>query len=311
MAKHFPLVSVIVPCHNGERFLTETLDSIFAQTYPNTEIILVDDGSSDNTPKIIKSIKEDVRSFFLPNNIGGGKARQKGFQVSKGSYIQYVDQDDILFPDAIEKRVEILENSECDIAYSDFQHITENDKGIFEPATIRNRKIDDSGPDIQLSLLNSWWAPPVSLTYRRTIAQKLSWVNCLVDDARYLFDACIAGARFIHSPGVMAYYRIHKHGTSRDQLTWYRDVLNRACYIESFWRGKNALSEQRVAALHSYYKDIVEYAKNKDPRLFNDAFERLLLLRPRNAVMMALCRIVGYRNINRIIKILSKIPRST
>lgn len=110
MAQNAPLlVTIIVPTYDGERFLGRAIQSVLDQTYRNWELILVDDGSHDGTRKIIskfEKIDSRVRSFFLDSNSGGpAKPRNFGIRHSKGEFVFFLDQDDIYFPDNIEKKV--------------------------------------------------------------------------------------------------------------------------------------------------------------------------------------------------------------
>src|SRR5438874_689463 len=89
------LVSIIVPCYNAERFLMETLESAFVQSYPRIEIIVVDDGSTDRTAELIRSCGERVRGEFGPNR-GASAARNRGTALARGEFIQYLDADDLL-----------------------------------------------------------------------------------------------------------------------------------------------------------------------------------------------------------------------
>src|SRR5262245_50097394 len=101
------LVSIIIPCYNAERFLVETLESALTQSYPYTEIIVVDDGSSDGTRELIRAYADRVRADFGPN-CGPCAARNRGTAVARGEFIQYLDADDLLAPDAIARRVVAL-----------------------------------------------------------------------------------------------------------------------------------------------------------------------------------------------------------
>ena len=304
-----PLVSIIVPCFNAERFLPETLDSIFAQTYKNYEIILIDDASTDSTPEIIQSLKDRVRFRLETKNEGGGGggAREKGLKIAKGEYIQYVDSDDILFPEAIEKRVEMLEAQKGDIAYSDFQCIEEMEGGEFQPTAIKTKTIEETSSDTQLALFDRWWRPLVSLTFHRQIVERISWRKTFIDDARYVFDACLAGARFVHVPGVQAHYRIHKKGISRDQTSWYQGILEYAVYVENIWKNSESLSEGRRDAMIAYYKKIAGFSRGKDARLFNEAFQHLLGLKTNNLMLQKIAESIGFKNTDAIIRIAKKL----
>lgn len=109
-----PLVSVIIPVYNAEDYLAEAIESILGQTYKNTEIIIIDDKSTDNSAQIVSRFaQKDERIKFVKNktNLGIGDNRSKGIDLAKGEYICWQDADDISLPDRIEKQVEILQTN--------------------------------------------------------------------------------------------------------------------------------------------------------------------------------------------------------
>ena len=117
MNKEYKL-SVIIPVYNVEEYLVETLDSVVNQTMDNYEIILVNDGSTDNSQSIIDDYAkryENIVSIYQENS-GPGKARNKGIDVSRGEYIIFVDSDDIIPRDALLKRYNHAIDNNADIA---------------------------------------------------------------------------------------------------------------------------------------------------------------------------------------------------
>src|ERR1700761_7775050 len=106
-----PLVSVIIPVFNSERYLAETVSSVLNQTYKNIELILVDDGSEDGSLALAHTFEsEHVKIFHQPNN-GASSARNKGLAQAKGEYIQYLDADDLLSANKIEQQVIVLQKN--------------------------------------------------------------------------------------------------------------------------------------------------------------------------------------------------------
>lgn len=105
------MVSVIIPAYNAEAFIQYTLDSVLAQTYQNFEVIVVDDGSIDRTPEIVKSFAQrDPRIHLLSQkNLGVAAARNLAIQASKGVYVSPIDADDIWYPQKLEKQVRCIE----------------------------------------------------------------------------------------------------------------------------------------------------------------------------------------------------------
>jgi len=109
------LVSVIIPCFNAEKFIAETIQSTLDQTYPNIEIIVVDDGSTDNSFKIASSFSDVI--VLSQNNAGVASARNNGFNHSKGSYVCFLDADDWLYPTTIYDKLNALLSSKAAIAH--------------------------------------------------------------------------------------------------------------------------------------------------------------------------------------------------
>ena len=123
MDRLLPLVSIVVPVYNGETFLEKCLQSIIRQSYTNIEIIIVNDGSTDNTSLIIdRYVDLDKRIIGLKQkNEGPALARKKGLEIAKGKYVQYLDSDDCLHEKAIEYLLDKAEATNADIVVAPFR----------------------------------------------------------------------------------------------------------------------------------------------------------------------------------------------
>ncbi|MCD4680085.1 MAG: glycosyltransferase, partial [Bacteroidales bacterium] len=104
---HHKLVSIIIPLYNAEKYIKETLDSVLSQSYSNWECIIVDDGSTDSSKKIaLEYCAKDARfKYFHQPNSGPSAARNHGLKISSGDYIQYLDADDVIFPERLKLMV--------------------------------------------------------------------------------------------------------------------------------------------------------------------------------------------------------------
>jgi glycosyltransferase involved in cell wall biosynthesis len=116
------LISVITPTYNRATFIATTLDSVLAQTYRPIEIIVVDDGSSDNTGPVIMEWKRKADAglavrYFRQENQGGCAARNRGLRESRGEFINFLDSDDRLLPDALQRKVDCLRSSPAPYCY--------------------------------------------------------------------------------------------------------------------------------------------------------------------------------------------------
>lgn len=127
------LISVIIPVYNVESYLRECVDSVLSQTYENYEIILVDDGSTDNSGKICDDYadKNNKITVVHKENSGPSPTRNAGIRVAKGEYIYFLDSDDYLDETAFEKLVQIAKNEEADIVFFDAKSFADPE-GSFE-----------------------------------------------------------------------------------------------------------------------------------------------------------------------------------
>jgi glycosyltransferase involved in cell wall biosynthesis len=105
-----PLVSILIPAFNAQEWIADTLQSAIAQTWGSKEIIVVDDGSTDQTLAIARRFESEHVHVVTQLNQGGSAARNKAFSLSRGDYIQWLDHDDLLAPDKIEKQMEVIKN---------------------------------------------------------------------------------------------------------------------------------------------------------------------------------------------------------
>ncbi|WP_289055250.1 glycosyltransferase family 2 protein [Carboxylicivirga marina] len=102
------LVSILIPLYNSESYIAETIQSALNQTWPNIEIIIVDDGSTDNSYVIAKGFESTNVKVYQQQNSGACNARNYAFYLSTGEYIQYLDADDLLAPDKIEQQMQLF-----------------------------------------------------------------------------------------------------------------------------------------------------------------------------------------------------------
>lgn len=124
-----PIVSVIIPCYNQAVHLRKAIGSLQAQTLERWECIVVDDGSTDNTAEVVANIalKESRVLLLQKQNGGSASARDLGLQHAKGDFIQFLDADDTISPEKLEKQVRIMEREGADLSYTAF--CAENSKG--------------------------------------------------------------------------------------------------------------------------------------------------------------------------------------
>ena len=130
-----PKVSVIMPVYNNEKYIRDTLDSVKNQTFTDFEVLCIDDGSTDNSPSIIKEYAEkDVRFHYIhQENSGAGPARNNGLRKAKGEYISFLDGDDLYYPDFLKKMVASLEKTQADVCVCEREDFNTNTNQVINP----------------------------------------------------------------------------------------------------------------------------------------------------------------------------------
>lgn len=119
-------VSIIIPVYNAERYLQKTLNSIYAQTYQNLQIVLVDDCSKDNSEEIIRenmSKCSEITYYRQITNLGAGNARNKALEIATGQYVAFLDSDDLWKTEKIEKQLRLMRNERTPFSYTAIEMI--------------------------------------------------------------------------------------------------------------------------------------------------------------------------------------------
>jgi glycosyltransferase involved in cell wall biosynthesis len=122
MLKNNPAISVIIPTYNHAQYIIETVKSVLNQTYRDFEIIIIDDGSKDNTRDILNSyIDENLVHYIYQESQGVSAARNTGIKVARGKYSAFMDADDIMLPESLAKRIKFMEkHQDIDFVFTDF-----------------------------------------------------------------------------------------------------------------------------------------------------------------------------------------------
>jgi glycosyltransferase involved in cell wall biosynthesis len=125
------LVSVVIAAYNAGRFIEETLTSVLSQSYPSVEVIVVDDGSTDDTREIVKTKYPSVTLVSQPNSGGGAAPRNHGARLAKGEFIGFFDADDIMLPQKLQRQCEWLKgNPKAAVTFTDYRNF--NERGPWE-----------------------------------------------------------------------------------------------------------------------------------------------------------------------------------
>lgn len=205
-----PLVSILIPCYNAAPWLAQTLESALAQTYPYTEIIVVDDGSTDSSPAIARSFAPRGVRLIEQRNSGASSARNHALRESRGEWIQFLDADDLLSPDKIAAQVTLLETrppgTVASCAWARFTSHPDTASFSTEP----NWR-DLSGIDfMRLHYAAGWMMPPIAWLSPRPLLEVVGpWREdiSLNDDGEYFCRVLTRSAGIAFCPGGRVYYR--------------------------------------------------------------------------------------------------------
>lgn len=130
-----PLVSVIMPAYNAQKYIEQAVTSVINQTYRNWQLIVIDDCSKDNTLDIVQKLaKKDDRITVVENaeNLGVARTRNKGFDVAEGSWVALLDSDDLWHSDKLEKQLNAAQHTGADIVYCSYGMIDESGEKILD-----------------------------------------------------------------------------------------------------------------------------------------------------------------------------------
>ena len=275
------LVSVIIPCYNAERWIDEAIQSALNQTYSPVEVIVVDDGSSDGSWKKIQEFGSRVIAETGPNR-GGSAARNRGFVLSRGDYIQFLDADDYLLPKKIPRQVAFLEASGADVVYGDWRH-----EHFLPDGSSQLEEIAVSGAqaDVLSALLSGWWVAPAALLFRRHVLEKTGgWDESLAaaQDRDLFISIAMTDAKIAYQPGCYSIYRRYGHDTvsTGSRMRWLdnhcRMLDKAAAALNAAERMK---SEYRRALASSYFHLARNYF-DRDRKKYRETMEKVLMLEP-------------------------------
>jgi glycosyltransferase involved in cell wall biosynthesis len=305
-----PLVSILVPCFNAEKYIGETLESAFRQTWPAIEVIVVDDGSADGSAAVVRSFTRPNLKLLQQENRGQTAALNVCLAHASGDFVQYLDADDLIEPEKIERQVvRLLKYPRCvaSCEWGRFYHSFQETR--FSPESVW-RDLDPvdwlalSRADGLGMMFPAIWLIPMS------ILQKIGpWVQELTlnNDAEYFTRVLLAAERVLFCPGARCHYRSGVPGSlsgRKSSSAWtsqFRVVELCEAYVreredsERVRRGF-ALSWQHLAhALYPYDPELAERALASARALHP------VVIRPGGGPAFAVVsRVVGWRAARRL-----------
>lgn len=271
-----PLVSVLVPSYNHSEFITETLLSLCEQTYKNIELIIIDDGSNDNSVEIIEqcipNVIKNTKSvqFIQQSNAGICRTMNKGLELATGKYFCILPSDDIMHRDFLEKQIRFLENSTFSCSYTNGTHIDTAflDNKEYHKGVPFSDSIPFKSGNINSFLLDYVFKlPSPSFVYRRSIIQEIGGfdnrihfedVDLMLRISKRYEIGFINEQLFLH--------RIHKNnsGRNKDIIAGSITILEKK-YIEDNYL---SLNEDKLAILANHFAKVRQDQLNPNPKKF-------------------------------------------
>lgn len=210
-------VSVIIPCHNAAPFVGEAIESVLAQEWLHTDVIVVDDASTDDSWEVIQRYGPCIQSLRLARNGGAAHARNRGVGISRGRWLLFLDADDRISPNALMWLAETAQRSPGALVHCAWRYLVRDEGGAWvSRAPVRQHASGDPLRD----WLEGGFVPTCSLLWPREIYVATGgWDEALTlnDDGDLAMRALAAGARLVRAAGGEGFYR--RHGAERVSLS--------------------------------------------------------------------------------------------
>lgn len=282
-----PLVSIIIPVYNAEKYLEETILSAIAQTWTNKEIIIVDDGSVDNSLAIARQYENSWIKVFVQQNNGASAARNTGLREAKGDYIQFLDADDLLSVDKIANQFEFLEKNPGKLVVCSTIHFNDGEDYESSLPSPYEEVFLLSNDDPVHFLINLWGGfsengsmiqPNAWLTPKNIIETAGLWnEEITVDDDGEFFCRVVLQSKGIVKSGGYNYYRKHNN---RQSLSAQKSIAGITSKLKAAVLKKRALlaGTNSFGAHVAIYKSLINIAADsylKYPQIYNEAISEL------------------------------------
>ncbi len=254
-----PLVSVLIPLYNAENYLAQCLDSVVNQTYKNLEVIIVNDGSTDNSFEIVNKYAKEYSyiKVFSQKNSGAQIARNKAFKLSSGKYIQYLDADDCLHHEKIFIQIqELLKEKETTLCFGKCEYFQGEKQNILtRNLKIYNNKYFDPCDFLYHMWLNTEALPPLSYLIPRSIIKASGgWDETLKknQDGEFFARVILFSQKILFTSESISYYRMDTPNSISKNLS-YQSLLSIKKSIDLYVQHSKKCKQDFTEALRTIY----------------------------------------------------------
>lgn len=252
-------ISIVIPVYNAQEFLKECIDSALNQKYSNTEIIAVDDGSTDNSPEILKRYSDKIMTITKKNG-GTASALNLGIKNMSGEWFKWLSADDVLYPNALEEMIlesSKVENKESTIFYSNYDIINSDGDTVEKFIEPNYNQLETFQQGV--ILLDHYFGNGTTSLIHRSAIQRYGAFNETIgykEDYEFWLRYCVLHKCRLHLiPKTLAKYRVHQKQLTKEKATISLAQTNK---IRKFILDKIPPEE-----LTKYEKAIKEYQKSK------------------------------------------------
>jgi glycosyltransferase involved in cell wall biosynthesis len=266
------LVSVVMCCHNHEKYVAQSMDSVLNQTFPDLELLITEDCSTDDSAKIIARYEQKdprVHAVYHPKNMGVSKTVNDGLDRVNGKYICFLDSDDLWIENKLEKQLKTLNKDDSKILWSEGEVINSQGEKTGELVTQHMRLPPTKSGYLFEPLLKEL------IIYRQSMICRADYVKNIrfdpqfryVNDHRFIVDLAV-DHEFLFIPEILAKYRVHGTNISKEKpLVWAKEkVLLREYFLRQY---DNRMSNRTRADINyqiGFY--IAQLGKNKEAKKY-------------------------------------------
>ncbi len=235
------MISVIIPTYNRADRIEKSIKSVLNQTYRDIELLVIDDGSTDNTAEVVGKIKDDRLFYYKQENQGACAARNYGLKLAKGDYIAFQDSDDVWYEDKLEKQYRFIEQTKADLVYCGMNRIVEG-KQIYIPEK------QDSKENVTTSMLlfhNK--ISTQTILMRKKVVEKIFFDTTFkrLQDWDFVLQVSIAGYSIKYLPEALVRSEVQK-----DSIT--TSISSEKAYLHLIDKYHKWYNDDKIALSHIY-----------------------------------------------------------